>query len=109
MTPVEAKNSLRKHIALVDSNGSKRTLGEKEIALLIEDHDTQVATNTALVERVRELEAGLMRIVDESVFNQQRFAEDSDTDYFLRCFGAVKTRARALLANTEAQGETSCG
>lgn len=29
----------------------------------------------------------------EQVFNQQRFAEDTDTDYFLRCFRALRDRA----------------
>jgi hypothetical protein len=43
-------------------------------------------------------EEALNAIADVSVFNQQRFAEDSDTDYFLRCFKAVKERALAALA-----------
>ena len=46
------------------------------------------------VERLRD---ALTKIADESVFNQQRFAEDTDTDYFLRCFRAVKDAARKAL------------
>ena len=40
----------------------------------------------------------LQRIADESVFNQLRYAEEDDTDYFLRCFKAVKEAARAAIA-----------
>jgi hypothetical protein len=47
----------------------------------------------------------LQAIADESVFNQQRFAEDDDADYFLRCFKAVKERARAAIAR--ATGEAA--
>ena len=47
--------------------------------------------------REQRLVEALQEIVDESVFNQQRFAEDTDADYFLRCFKAVKERARAAL------------
>lgn len=45
-----------------------------------------------------DLLAALQTIADESIFNQQRFAEDTDTDYFLRCFAAVKKQARAAIA-----------
>ena len=58
------------------------------------------AVEAALVAAEREREAmreALKAIVDESVFNQQRFAEDDDADYFLRCFKAVKERARRAL------------
>jgi hypothetical protein len=51
-----------------------------------------------VIERLREAEAALRAISDESVFNQLRYAEEDDTDYFLRCFRAVKERARAALA-----------
>jgi hypothetical protein len=47
----------------------------------------------------------LQAIADESVFNQRRFAEDDDADYFLRCFKAVKERARAAIAR--ATGEAA--
>jgi hypothetical protein len=43
------------------------------------------------------------------VFNQMRFAEDTDTDYFLRCFKAVKEfalrRAAQLVADAPVAGE----
>jgi hypothetical protein len=45
----------------------------------------------------RRLALALEEIADESIFNQQRFAEEDDTDYFLRCFKAVKDRAREAL------------
>jgi hypothetical protein len=48
-----------------------------------------------------ELLATLEVIANESVFNRQRFAEDTDTDYFLRCFKAVKDRALAAIAKAE--------
>lgn len=47
------------------------------------------------LEQARE---ALRKIADESVFNQQRYGDDTDTDYFLRCFDAVKQCARAALA-----------
>lgn len=56
--------------------------------------------SAALIEQLVE---ALEVIADESVFNQQRFAEDSDTDYFLRCFKVVKERARTALS--AARGE----
>lgn len=63
-----------------------------ETARLVDQRDLD-AVLTVLRQRGEALEA----IADESVFNQQRFAEDTDTDYFLRCFGAVKRKARASL------------
>ena len=48
-----------------------------------------------------DLLAVLKAIADESVFNQQRFAEDTDADYFLRCFRAVKERAHTAIAKAE--------
>lgn len=50
-----------------------------------------------------ELLEALQAIADESVFNQMHFAEDTDTDYFLRCFRAVKDRARAAIARASTQ------
>jgi hypothetical protein len=54
----------------------------------------KLASAQALID---ELVEGLEGIANERVFNQQRFAEDTDTDYFLRCFRAVKDHARALI------------
>lgn len=54
--------------------------------------------NARLIAAAPTLLKTLKAIEDESVFNQQRFAEDTDTDYFLRCFRAVKERARAAIA-----------
>lgn len=50
-----------------------------------------------------ELVRALERIENESVFSQQRYAEDTDTEYFLRCFAAVKNVARAALAKARVQ------
>jgi hypothetical protein len=52
---------------------------------------------------IKELVEALSAISDDSVFNQQRFAEDTDADYFLRCFKAVKERARAALTRAQVQ------
>ena len=50
----------------------------------------------ALGNRVAELEGALRRIADESALTS-RAAEDTDTDYFLRCIKASKELARAFL------------
>lgn len=56
----------------------------------------------ALVKGAPSMHAALKSIADESIFNQMRFGEDTDADYFLRCFKAVKDVARAALAQAEA-------
>lgn len=57
-----------------------------------------------LIAAAPDLLATLKAIADESIFNQQRFAEDDDTDYFLRCFKAVKERCHAAIAKAEGNG-----
>lgn len=63
-------------------------------------------TLSADLTQARQMIAGLVEalenIANESVFNQQRFAEDTDTDYFLRCFMAVKGSARTALTAAKA-------
>lgn len=64
--------------------------------------DQNNEANARLISAAPSMLAALKSIADESVFNQMRFAEDTDTDYFLRCFKAVKDAARAALAQAEA-------
>lgn len=63
--------------------------------------DLIFADRTELLANVERMRVALEAIVNESVFNQMRFEEDTDTDYFLRCFGAVKAKARAALTTGE--------
>lgn len=57
-----------------------------------------VPREATLLARISHLESALGKIADESVFNQPRYAEDSDADYFLRCFKAVKESCRRALS-----------
>lgn len=49
-----------------------------------------------------DLYEALAKIADGSAFRHQRFAEDNDPDYFLRCQREVQKLARAALAKSGA-------
>lgn len=79
---------------------AKKTLAKADAILALPELSPAqaMAAKLSALEAERDaLRKALERIADESVFNQQRFAEDTDTDYFLRCFKAVKARARQAL------------
>jgi hypothetical protein len=64
---------------------------------------TPERTIEAIIAERDRLRAALQCIADESLFNQLRFADEDDTDYFLRCFRTVKHAARTALDGAEPQ------
>ena len=66
--------------------------------------DAVVTALAASQQQLAEAVEVLQGIADEGIFSQQRFAEDTDTDYFLRCFKAVKDRARDFLTKHRREG-----
>lgn len=95
-------------VAEVEKERDKLIAAVGEHVTVRVDYYARLQTAEAEITRLRAIEAAgrnaLEKIANESVFNQQRFAEDTDTDYFLRCFGAVKKCAREALATNPAGG-----
>jgi hypothetical protein len=76
---------------------AERDALKEERAFLLLAEQRAILAQQDLQARIRELEAGLERIADGSLFNQLRYAEEDDTDYFLRCYRIVAGYARSLL------------
>lgn len=85
------------HLVCVDKPG------RLDPVCVMEHAHPKAEANACLIAAAPDLLEALRAIEDQSVFNQPRYAEDSDTDYFLRCFGAVKNRARAAIAKATGQ------
>lgn len=57
--------------------------------------------NAHLIAAAPEMYAACKAVSDFSVLRTQRFAEDSDTDYFLRVIEELKELSRAVIAKAE--------